>query len=228
MNLEIILIAMFAAFLVFALVIFCAFMALKKTMDDAIGYMKSYTDIITELYQTSHKYEESLSEDMMRYAEKCDHQNEMYGKFIEASNHICTRFDKITDAYKKLLNCWEGIDERYDQTYEQFKLAVNKLDELHLKIEDLSCLTTEDEYRLTLNEACDTVCLDCPLEECIGGKCLVYQIRKGRQKEEPRTCDINDDQKCPYAKCVYKDCPIFVEKSVTTPGFDDPLFGEPI
>ena len=54
MNLEIILIVMFAAFLVFALVIFCAFMALKKTMDDAIGYMKSYTDIITELYQKSY------------------------------------------------------------------------------------------------------------------------------------------------------------------------------
>ena len=164
MNLEIILIAMFAAFLIFALVIFCAFMALKKTMDDAIGYMKSYTDIITELYQRSHKYEESLSEDMLRYAEKCDQQNEMYGKFLEASEAMLSQYKKIESAYKKLLDCWKGIDERYDQTYEQFKLAVNKLDELHLKIEDLSCLTTKDEYRLTLNAACDTVCLDCPYE----------------------------------------------------------------
>ena len=176
MNLEIILIAMFATFLVFALVIFCALMALKGSMDEALAYMKNYTETITNLYGISQKYEKSLSDDMMEYAQKCDHQNEMYGKFLEASNHICTRFDKITDAYKKLLNCWEGIDERYDQTYEQFKLAVNKLDELHLKIEDLSLLTTEDEYHLTLSEACDMVCLDCPYDQCYKEDCPVYLI----------------------------------------------------
>ena len=180
MNLEIILIVMFAAFLVFALVIFCAFMALKKTMDDAIGYMKSYTDIITELYQTSHKYEESLSEDILRYAEKCDHQNEIHGKFLELASGMIDRYKSIEAAYKKLLECWKHIDERYDQTYEQFKLAVNKLDELHLKIEDLSCLTTEDEYHLTLSEACDTVCLDCPYENCLMENCPVYiTMQKG-------------------------------------------------
>lgn len=176
MNLEIILIVMFAAFLVFALVIFCAFMALKKTMDDAIGYMKSYTDIITELYQKSHKYEESLSEDMIRYAEKCDHQNEVYSKFLEAAAAIHDQYKKINEGYKKLLECWKGIDERYDQTYEQFKLCINKLDELHLKIEDLSCLTTEDEYYLTLSEACDTVCLDCPYDQCFKEDCPVYAV----------------------------------------------------
>jgi hypothetical protein len=84
------------------------------------------------------------------------------------------RYKSIEAAYKKLLDCWQHIDERYDQTYEQFKLAVNKLDELHLKIEDLSCLTTEDEYHLTLSEACDTVCLDCPYENCLNENCPVY------------------------------------------------------
>ena len=226
MNLEIILIAMFAAFLIFALVIFCAFMALKKTMDDAIGYMKSYTDIITELYQRSHKYEESLSEDMLRYAEKCDQQNEMYGKFLEASEAMLSQYKKIESAYKKLLDCWKGIDERYDQTYEQFKLAVNKLDELHLKIEDLSCLTTKDEYRLTLNAACDTVCLDCPYENCLNENCPVYTVmHRDTPEKTARVCDLNDYYNCPYKECVRKDCPIFVEKSVTTPGFDDPLLG---
>ena len=226
MNLEIILIVMFAAFLVFALVIFCAFMALKGSMDEAISYMKSSTETIINLYGISQKYEKSLSDDMMEYAQKCDHQNEVYSKFLEAAAAIHAQYTKINDAYKKLLNCWEGIDERYDQTYEQFKLAVNKLDELHLKIEDLSRLTTEDEYRLTLNEACDTVCLDCPYDQCYKEDCPVYKIMQGQQKEEPRTCGINDDQKCPYVKCIYKDCPIFVEKSVATPGFDDPLLGK--
>ena len=176
MNLEIILIAMFSAFLVFSIVIFCAFMALKGTMDEAISYMKNYTEAITDLYKTSHKYEESLSEDMIQYAEKCDHQNEVYDKFLEAAAAIHSQYEKINDAYKKLLDCWKRIDERYDQTYEQFKLAVNKLDELHLKIEDLSCLTTDDEYRLTLNEACDTVCLDCPYDQCYKEDCPVYAI----------------------------------------------------
>ena len=176
MNLEIILIAMFSAFLVFSIVIFCAFMALKGTMDEAISYMKNYTETITDLYKISHKYEESISEDIIRYAEKCDHQNELYSKFLESAAAIHAQYTKINDAYKKLLDCWKGIDERYDQTYEQFKLAVNKLDELHLKIEDLSCLTTEDEYHLTLSEACDTVCLDCPYDQCYKEDCPVYAI----------------------------------------------------
>lgn len=226
MNIQIILIAMFSAFLVFSIVIFCAFMALKGSMDETLSYMKNSTETIINLYGISQKYEKSLSEDMIKYAAKCDHQNEIYGKFLEVSSAMLERYKSIEAAYKTLLDCWKGIDERYDQTYDQFKLAVNKLDELHLKIEDLSCLTTEDEYHLTLSEACDTVCLDCPLEECVGGKCLVYQIKKGRQKGEPRTCDINYDQKCPYTKCVYKDCPIFVEASVTILGFDDPLLGK--
>lgn len=176
MNLEIILIVMFAAFLVFALVIFCAFMALKGSMDETLSYMKNYTETITNLYGISQKYEKSLSEDMLEYAEKCDHQNEIHGKFLELASGMIDRYKSIEAAYKKLLDCWKGIDERYDQTYEQFKLAVNKLDELHLKIEDLSCLTTEDEYHLTLNEACDTVCLDCPYENCFKPYCPVYTI----------------------------------------------------
>lgn len=224
MNLEIILIAMFAAFLVFALVIFCAFMALKGSMDEALVYMKNYTETITNLYGISQKYEKSLSDDMMEYAQKCDHQNEIYGKFLEAASDMLERYKSIEAAYKKLLDCWKGIDERYDQTYEQFKLAANNLNEIHLKIEDLSCLTTEDEYHLTLSEACDTVCLDCPYDQCYKEDCPVYTImHRDFPEKANRVCDINDYQKCPYTKCVHKDCPIFVEKSVTTPGFDDPL-----
>lgn len=176
MNLEIILIAMFSAFLVFAIVIFCAFMALKGSMDETLSYMKNSTETIINLYGISQKYEKSLSEDMMKYAAKCDHQNEAYGKFLELASAMLERYKNIEAAYKTLLDCWKGIDERYDQTYDQFKLAVNKLDELHLKIEDLSCLTTEDEYHLTLNEACDTVCLDCPYENCFKPYCPVYTI----------------------------------------------------
>lgn len=176
MNLEIILIAMFSAFLVFSIVIFCAFMALKGSMDEAIAFMKNYTETITNLYGISQKYEKSLSDDMLKYAEKCDYQNEIYGKILEVSSDMSERYQAVERAYTKLLACWKGIDERYDQTYEQFKLAVNKLDELHLKIKDLSCLTTADEYRLTLNEACDTVCLDCPYDQCYKEDCPVYAI----------------------------------------------------
>ena len=176
MNLEIILIAMFAAFLAFALVIFCAFMALKGSMDEALSYMKNSTETIINLYGISQKYEKSLSDDMLKYAEKCDHQNEIYGQFLVASEAILSQYKKIDSAYKKLLDCWKGIDERYDQTYDQFKLCINKFDELHLKIEDLSFLKIEDEYCLTLSEACDTVCLDCPYDQCFKEDCPVYTI----------------------------------------------------
>ena len=92
MNIQIILIAMFSAFLVFSIVIFCAFMALKGSMDETLSYMKNSTETIINLYGISQKYEKSLSEDMMKYAEKCDHQNEIYGKFLEASSSISLSF----------------------------------------------------------------------------------------------------------------------------------------
>lgn len=236
MNIEIIMIILLATVIVETIVVVVSLLAFNNELKFAVAYMKNHSEFMqSSLQDTQAKSQkqaeeigENIRKELVHYRQKSDEQNEMYKQFENLIKAMIERMKTIEENYKKLLDCWKGINERYDQTYDQFKLAVNKLDELHLKIEDLSCLTTEDEYRLTLNEACDTVCLDCPYENCLRENCPVYTIMQRDFPEKTnRVCDLNDYYKCPYKECVHKDCPIFVEKSVTTPGFDDPLFGEP-
>ena len=77
------------------------------------------------------------------------------------------------------MNSWKNIEERYSQSYEQFKKCSDDLKEIKFQITDLANLSSEDEYTLTLNEAFDTVCLDCPHKQCIEKDCPVYQIMRG-------------------------------------------------
>ena len=188
MNIEIIMIILLSIVIVDSIVMIVATLAFSNEIKFAVSYMRNYSEFMKHSCEDMQEQAETYAADMMEktteniqkeltyYRNKSDEQNEMYKQFRTLIEVMITRMRAIEENYKKLLDCWKGIDERYDQTYEQFKLAVNKLDELHLKIEDLSCLTTEDEYHLTLSEACDTVCLDCPYDQCYKEDCPVYLI----------------------------------------------------
>ena len=82
----------------------------------------------------------------------------------------------ITDMQTKLLECWKGCEERYSQSYEQFKHCSDQLKELSFQITDLANVSTEDEYYLTLQEACDTVCIDCSYGGLKCHDCPVWQL----------------------------------------------------
>lgn len=115
---------------------------------------------------------------------------EKYDHMMHAYELMRARYDTINNTYDKLLECWKSIEERYSQSYEQFKHCSDKLKEISSQITDLANVSTEDEYTLTLNEACDTVCLDCPYEQCKKDlkyedkmlDCPVWKI-KSRQRE---------------------------------------------
>ena len=117
---------------------------------------------------------------------------EKYDHMIRAYEIMRARYDTINNAYDKLLECWKSIEERYSQSYEQFKHCSDQLKELSFQITDLANASTEDEYFLSLNEACDTVCLDCPFGRSTCDNCPVWKIQHGNEDDEGETKDTRE------------------------------------
>ena len=109
---------------------------------------------------------------------------EKYDHMMHAYEVMRTRYDSILDMNKKLLECWKGCEERYSQSYEEFKHCSDKLNELSYQITDLANVSAEDEHTLTLTDACDTVCLDCPYKKCQTEVCPVYEIKHHKWIDE--------------------------------------------
>lgn len=160
-------------------------------IEDSIESVKNQSELIASLYKLSHQYEDDLSHKMIEIAGQVDTQTkvcktlcEIEEKINEQYKGMRSDYDLILDHYSKLLNAWRNIEERYSQSYEQFKLASAKLNEISYQITDLANMSTEDEYMLTLNEACDTVCLDCLHDQCLKEDCPVWHIKHGN--DEPK------------------------------------------
>lgn len=122
--------------------------------------------------------------------EMCDSIKSGYDAVCDAYKLMRGQYDSIVGMNTKLLECWKGCEERYSQSYELFKYCSDNLKEVSFQLADLANVLTEDEYTLTLMDACDTVCLDCPYEDCRNGikykdkmlDCPVWKI-KSEQRE---------------------------------------------
>ena len=166
----------------------------RGKLNDEADAMQRYSELIVELFHETRDYEKKLSERMIIFAEKCDHQSEMYKEFCDVGTKITEQYEKIiqthgdiVDKYNDIAKSYnefidiqkrwyKSIDDKYSASYDQFKLCTDKLKELSYQITDLANTSTEDEYSLTLHEACDTVCLDCPYDACKCDTCPVYAI----------------------------------------------------
>ena len=160
-------------------------------IEDSIANIKDQNEFISGLYKLSQQHEEDIDKKLAKMDRQVDTQTKIFRAVCDIDEKICNQYKQIYDSYKtitehysKLLGAWKNIEERYSQSYEQFKLAASKLNEISYQITDLVNLSSEDEYTLTLNEACVTVCLDCPHEPCIEKDCPVYQIM--RRNNEPK------------------------------------------
>ena len=110
----------------------------------------------------------------------------------DAYQIIRKQYDTIIEMHTKLLECWKGCEERYSQSYELFKHCSDNLKEVSFQLTDLANVSTEDEYTLTLHEACDTVCLECPYEDCKNGlkyedkmlDCPIWKIKSNQREIE--------------------------------------------
>lgn len=100
-----------------------------------------------------------------------------YDAIRQAYEAMRKQYDSIVNMNTKLLECWKGCEERYSQSYELFKHCSDNLKEVSFQLTDLANISTEDEYTLTLNEACDTICCDCHYDECIKETCPVWKLK---------------------------------------------------
>lgn len=168
--------------------------AWRCKLNEAADSMHRYSEIIMKLFHETRDYEKLLSERMLIFAEKCDHQTEIYNEFCDVGTKIVEQYERIiathgdiVDKYNDMAKSYnefidiqkhwyKSIDNKYSASYDQFKLCADKLKELSYQITNLVNMSTEDEYSLTLHEACDTVCLDCPYDACKCDTCPVYAI----------------------------------------------------
>ena len=145
-----------------------------KSLQDSEDLLKKYFDINNQLIE---KYNERVNVlyDGINLWQKNAEQT--YNGILSAYKAMYDQYKLITDMHTKLLECWKGCEERYSQSYELFKHCSDNLKEVSFQLTDLANVSTEDEYSLTLNEACDTVCLDCPYKKCQTEVCPVYAIK---------------------------------------------------
>lgn len=154
-----------------------------KSLQDTEDLLNKSFDINNQLIE---KYNKCLCGVLHREKDLHNELISIYGTYEK----MYEQYTLITDMQTKLLNCWKSIEERYSQSYEEFKHCSDKLKEVSFQLADIANVSTEDEYSLTLNEACDTVCLDCPYEQCKKDLkyedkmlvCPVWKI-KSRQRE---------------------------------------------
>lgn len=163
MNTGLLLIMILALVIVEGTIVIAMLISNEMRIREALEEMKDYTELITNLFKQSHKYEESLSVDMLRYSEKCDTQTKRYKDICAIAEKMCTRYKEIETGHKELLNCWKGVDERYDQTYEQFKLLSDELKKINAK-----------KDRTLLADIAKNICKTCPNEKCIHNDCPLY------------------------------------------------------
>lgn len=134
----------------------------KHAFDLCYDQITDYSNTIKKLFAHGHEICDSIR---TRYDAVCDAYKLMRGEY-----------DSIIDMNRKLLECWKGCEERYSQSYELFKHCSDQLKEVSFQLTDLANVSTEDEYYLTLQEACDTVCIDCSYGGLKCHDCPVWQL----------------------------------------------------
>lgn len=65
---------------------------------------------------------------MERYGENHD---KTVSTMLDSAQHVIDGYHMISEQHKKLLDVWKKIDERYDNTYEQFKHCTDELKKLN-------------------------------------------------------------------------------------------------
>ena len=143
---------------------------LKKVLDLNNQLIENYNKCLNNVYERETTIHDTV-------ISLIDNTAETYDDITKAYNKMYEQYKLITDMHTKLLECWKGCEERYSQSYELFKHCSDNLKEVSFQLTDLANASTEDEYYLTLQEACDTVCIDCPYDDLNKCKnCPVHEV----------------------------------------------------
>ena len=142
---------------------------LKKVLDLNNQLIEKYNKCLDNVYERETTIHDSV-------ISLTDNTAETYDAITKAYNKMYEQYKLICETHTKLLECWKGCEERYSQSYELFKHCSDNLKEVSFQLTDLANVSTEDEYYLTLQEACDTVCIDCPYGGLKCHDCPVWQL----------------------------------------------------
>lgn len=157
-------------------------------INEAIDTMKGYSEMIKSYYRIdSETYKETIDKIIAidkDYIQKVHDNTQNYTEYItgilasekEIVKTIHEEYVAMKNGQISVLEAFKQCEQRYSDAYDQFSLCSKELKE----VKDLLDVNTEDEYRLTLKDACDTVCLDCPYNDCIKDKCPVYLVQHNR------------------------------------------------
>lgn len=159
-----------------------------KSLQDSEDILKKVLDLNNQLIE---KYNKCLDNVYERENTIRDNVTETYDAITEAYNKMYEQYKLICETHTKLLECWKGCEERYSQSYELFKHCSDNLKEVSFQLTDLANASTEDEYTLTLREACDTVCLDCPHEQCLTENCPVWKMKNDELADDDYRYTVN-------------------------------------
>ena len=157
---------------------------LKKVLDLNNQLIEKYNKCLDNVYEretTTHDAVISLM----------DNTAEAYGNITKAYDKMYEQYKLICETHTKLLECWKGCEERYSQSYELFKHCSDSLKEVSFQLTDLANVSTEYEYTLTLREACDTVCLDCPHDQCLTENCPVWNMKNDEWTDDDYRDAVN-------------------------------------
>lgn len=111
-----------------------------------INFLKTYKNICDD---TVLKYMESM--DTMRRAdlERFRDISDKYEKVIDSGDSIIKIiseqydsmlevFHSISNMQTKVFDCWKGIENRYSDSYDQYRLCTKKLDEINKQLSKLA------------------------------------------------------------------------------------------
>lgn len=108
-------------------------LALFKLHDKEID-LEDKLQFIKSLLEVEGRHIDKIDSTVLRWAENMDNMveltstiNEQYKDMYDSYKNVCGAYDVIKGHYSRLLETWEKIDERYDDTCDQFKLCTEEL-----------------------------------------------------------------------------------------------------
>lgn len=149
--------------------IFTLFVLIQK-IQDMKGEYKFFKDIVKINNETINDVYKVMDNHTKYYARMIQ-LDETYGAQYDKMIEI---IEKIDDSYRSLLEAWKHIVEQYDNTYEEFKSCNERLNKLPERP-----LSSEDEYYIETNDACDIVCCSCLESKCLESDCPVRKVHMG-------------------------------------------------
>lgn len=181
-----------------ALIIFLAVMAVGEIIlaavlfkwtlriNEAIDTMKGYSEMIKSYYRIdSETYKETIDKIIAidkDYIQKVHDNTQKYTEYItgilasekEIVRAIHEEYVSMKNGQISILEAFKQCEQRYSDAYDQFSLCSKELKEVK---EKLIINTDLDEYRLTLQDVCNTICRNCQHDGCIEDKCPIYLVR---------------------------------------------------